>query len=83
MPSINPDGRELAEEKQCTSTQGLKNAHGKDLDTDFFGQLFAVTVTDMSLLVHTHVLRLTTACNLHFKAMQSHVRWSPNQRPER
>ncbi|XP_070684759.1 carboxypeptidase D [Pempheris klunzingeri] len=37
VPSINPDGREQATEKQCTSTQGLSNAHGKDLDTDFFG----------------------------------------------
>uniref|UniRef100_UPI0037E9B593 carboxypeptidase D isoform X2 n=1 Tax=Semicossyphus pulcher TaxID=241346 RepID=UPI0037E9B593 len=37
VPSINPDGRELAIEKQCTSTQGSSNAHGKDLDTDFFG----------------------------------------------
>lgn len=25
-------------EKQCTSLQGMTNAHGKDLDTDFFGQ---------------------------------------------
>ncbi|XP_029111423.1 carboxypeptidase D isoform X3 [Scleropages formosus] len=37
LPSINPDGRELAQEKQCTSTEGLTNAHHKDLDTDFFG----------------------------------------------
>ncbi|KAM8769489.1 carboxypeptidase D isoform 1-T1 [Acanthopagrus schlegelii] len=37
VPSINPDGREQSVEKQCTSTQGLANAHGKDLDTDFFG----------------------------------------------
>ncbi|XP_070761493.1 carboxypeptidase D [Enoplosus armatus] len=37
VPSINPDGREQAIENQCTSTQGLSNAHGKDLDTDFFG----------------------------------------------
>ncbi|XP_060929705.1 carboxypeptidase D [Limanda limanda] len=37
VPSINPDGRELSVEKQCTSTQGLANARGKDLDTDFFG----------------------------------------------
>ncbi|XP_071756734.1 carboxypeptidase D isoform X1 [Centroberyx gerrardi] len=37
LPSINPDGRELAKEKQCTSTLGMTNAHGKDLDTDFFG----------------------------------------------
>uniref|UniRef100_A0A8C6SD53 Carboxypeptidase D, a n=1 Tax=Neogobius melanostomus TaxID=47308 RepID=A0A8C6SD53_9GOBI len=36
VPSINPDGREQAVEKQCTSTQGLTNAHGTDLDTDFF-----------------------------------------------
>ncbi|XP_068173763.1 carboxypeptidase D [Antennarius striatus] len=37
VPSINPDGREQAVEKQCTSTQGLTNARGKDLDTEFFG----------------------------------------------
>ncbi|XP_018542741.1 LOW QUALITY PROTEIN: carboxypeptidase D [Lates calcarifer] len=37
VPSVNPDGREQAVEKQCSSTQGLTNAHGKDLDTDFFG----------------------------------------------
>ncbi|KAK7882086.1 hypothetical protein WMY93_028260 [Mugilogobius chulae] len=37
VPSINPDGREQAVERQCTSTQGLTNFHGKDLDTDFFG----------------------------------------------
>ncbi|XP_041656368.1 carboxypeptidase D isoform X2 [Cheilinus undulatus] len=37
VPSINPDGRELAIEKQCTSTRGMNNANGKDLDTDFFG----------------------------------------------
>lgn len=39
VPSVNPDGRERAVEKQCKSTQGLTNANGKDLDTDFFGQL--------------------------------------------
>ncbi|XP_054650136.1 carboxypeptidase D isoform X2 [Dunckerocampus dactyliophorus] len=37
VPSINPDGREQAVEKQCTSTQGFTNAYGKDLDTDFIG----------------------------------------------
>ncbi|MFT7803295.1 carboxypeptidase D [Arapaima gigas] len=37
LPSINPDGRELGQEKQCNSTEGLTNAHHKDLDTDFFG----------------------------------------------
>ncbi|XP_061781812.1 carboxypeptidase D [Nerophis lumbriciformis] len=37
VPSVNPDGREQAAETQCTSTQGFSNAHGKDLDTDFFG----------------------------------------------
>ncbi|XP_023700161.1 carboxypeptidase D [Paramormyrops kingsleyae] len=37
LPSINPDGRELAREKQCASTKGLTNAQHKDLDTDFFG----------------------------------------------
>ncbi|MCJ8740075.1 hypothetical protein PDJAM_G00054690 [Pangasius djambal] len=37
LPSINPDGRELAKERECTSTVGMTNAYGKDLDTDFFG----------------------------------------------
>ncbi|XP_030600026.1 carboxypeptidase D [Archocentrus centrarchus] len=37
VPSVNPDGREQAVEKQCKSPQGLANANGKDLDTDFFG----------------------------------------------
>ncbi|XP_067362551.1 carboxypeptidase D isoform X2 [Channa argus] len=37
VPSINPDGREQAFGNKCTSTQGFTNAHGKDLDTDFFG----------------------------------------------
>ncbi|XP_069545682.1 carboxypeptidase D [Brachyistius frenatus] len=37
IPSVNPDGREQAIEKQCTSSQGLTNTNGKDLDTDFFG----------------------------------------------
>ncbi|XP_046719096.1 carboxypeptidase D [Silurus meridionalis] len=37
LPSINPDGRELAKEKECTSTVGMTNANSKDLDTDFFG----------------------------------------------
>lgn len=36
LPSINPDGRELAKERDCTSTVGMTNVHGKDLDTDFF-----------------------------------------------
>ncbi|XP_026780023.3 carboxypeptidase D [Pangasianodon hypophthalmus] len=37
LPSINPDGRELAKERECASTVGMNNANGKDLDTDFFG----------------------------------------------
>ncbi|TRY93922.1 hypothetical protein DNTS_035529 [Danionella cerebrum] len=37
VPSINPDGRELAVDRDCTSTVGMTNVHGKDLDTDFFG----------------------------------------------
>ncbi|CAL8351183.1 unnamed protein product [Lota lota] len=40
LPLINPDGRKLANEKQCSSMRGMTNAHGKDLDTDFFGQLY-------------------------------------------
>ncbi|XP_047688595.1 carboxypeptidase D isoform X2 [Prionailurus viverrinus] len=35
VPSLNPDGRERAQEKDCTSKRGQTNAHGKDLDTDF------------------------------------------------
>ncbi|XP_006891055.1 PREDICTED: carboxypeptidase D [Elephantulus edwardii] len=35
VPSLNPDGRERAQEKDCISKSGQTNAHGKDLDTDF------------------------------------------------
>ncbi|XP_021093800.1 carboxypeptidase D isoform X2 [Heterocephalus glaber] len=35
VPSLNPDGRERAQEKDCTSKIGQANARGKDLDTDF------------------------------------------------
>ncbi|KAF6093139.1 carboxypeptidase D [Phyllostomus discolor] len=35
VPSLNPDGRERAQEKDCTSKTGQTNAHDKDLDTDF------------------------------------------------
>ncbi|XP_069767566.1 carboxypeptidase D [Narcine bancroftii] len=37
VPSVNPDGREIAQEGQCMSKVGQTNAHGKDLDTDFTG----------------------------------------------
>ncbi|XP_031447494.1 carboxypeptidase D isoform X1 [Phasianus colchicus] len=37
VPSLNPDGREIAQERGCTSKIGQTNAHGKDLDTDFTG----------------------------------------------
>ncbi|XP_036196782.1 carboxypeptidase D isoform X2 [Myotis myotis] len=35
VPSLNPDGRERAQEKDCTSKIGQTNARDKDLDTDF------------------------------------------------
>ncbi|CAH2220110.1 carboxypeptidase D [Pelobates cultripes] len=35
VPLVNPDGRELAKEKDCTSNVGQNNANGKDLDADF------------------------------------------------
>ncbi|KAE8622096.1 hypothetical protein XENTR_v10005094 [Xenopus tropicalis] len=35
VPMVNPDGRERAKEKECTSTIGQNNANGKDLDSDF------------------------------------------------
>ncbi|KAL7986870.1 hypothetical protein Chor_005789 [Crotalus horridus] len=35
VPSLNPDGREIAQEGDCTSKLGQTNANGKDLDTDF------------------------------------------------
>ncbi|XP_052544555.1 carboxypeptidase D [Tympanuchus pallidicinctus] len=37
VPSLNPDGREVAQERGCTSKIGQTNAHGRDLDTDFTG----------------------------------------------
>ncbi|XP_020374272.2 carboxypeptidase D [Rhincodon typus] len=37
VPSVNPDGREVAQEGQCTSKIGLTNVNGKDLDSDFMG----------------------------------------------
>lgn len=44
VPSINPDGREQAVEKKCSSSLGLTNSNGKDLDRTFFGQLFAYII---------------------------------------
>ncbi|KAG8450429.1 hypothetical protein GDO86_002911 [Hymenochirus boettgeri] len=35
VPLVNPDGRERAKEKECSSNVGHNNANGKDLDTDF------------------------------------------------
>ncbi|XP_030899413.2 carboxypeptidase D [Melopsittacus undulatus] len=35
VPSLNPDGHEIAQERDCTSKIGQTNARGKDLDTDF------------------------------------------------
>ncbi|XP_068126413.1 carboxypeptidase D [Hyperolius riggenbachi] len=35
VPLVNPDGREKATEKDCTSKNGQTNANGKDLDSDF------------------------------------------------
>ncbi|XP_059829331.1 carboxypeptidase D-like [Hypanus sabinus] len=37
VPSVNPDGREIAQEGQCMSRVGQTNVHGKDLDSDFTG----------------------------------------------
>ncbi|XP_027855156.1 carboxypeptidase D [Xiphophorus couchianus] len=37
VPSINPDGREQAAEKKCSSSRGLTNSNDKDLDKTFFG----------------------------------------------
>ncbi|XP_052393456.1 carboxypeptidase D isoform X2 [Carassius gibelio] len=36
LPCVNPDGREKAQEGLCSSSVGYNNAHGTDLDTDFF-----------------------------------------------
>ncbi|KAK9955727.1 hypothetical protein ABG768_015583 [Culter alburnus] len=36
LPCVNPDGREQAHEGLCSSSVGHNNAHGIDLDTDFF-----------------------------------------------
>lgn len=42
MPLVNPDGREKATEKDCTSKVGQSNANGKDLDSDFLSKTFAL-----------------------------------------
>ncbi|XP_026051165.1 carboxypeptidase D, b [Carassius auratus] len=36
LPCVNPDGREKAQKGVCSSSEGYTNAHGTDLDTDFF-----------------------------------------------
>uniref|UniRef100_A0A671QNQ1 Carboxypeptidase D-like n=1 Tax=Sinocyclocheilus anshuiensis TaxID=1608454 RepID=A0A671QNQ1_9TELE len=36
LPCVNPDGREQAQEGFCSPSKGYTNAHGTDLDTDFF-----------------------------------------------
>ena len=38
----NPDGIELAVPGQCDDMNGLQNAHGVDLDTNFYGKLMHV-----------------------------------------
>lgn len=35
VPSLNPDGREIAQEGDCSAKLGQSNVRGKDLDTDF------------------------------------------------
>ncbi|KAM9318296.1 carboxypeptidase D [Pholidichthys leucotaenia] len=61
VPSINPDGREHAVKRQCTSKQGLTNSNGKDLDTDFFGNASQRVVEPqpetramMDFIINTH-----------------------------
>ena len=58
LPLINPDGRQLADEKQCTSTRGMANTHGKDLDTDFFGQLCGTLQVGQRVKGHQKALHL-------------------------
>lgn len=40
---MNPDGREKATEKDCTSKIGQTNANGKDLDSDFLSKEFPLS----------------------------------------
>lgn len=51
MPLVNPDGREKAIEKDCTSKIGQNNANGKDLDSDFISKEFRV-----SFICYLHVI---------------------------
>ncbi|XP_056586913.1 carboxypeptidase D, b isoform X2 [Triplophysa dalaica] len=42
LPCVNPDGREQAQEGQCTFNLGYTNAHAADLDADFiYGNISA------------------------------------------
>lgn len=71
LPSINPDGRELAREKQCTSTVGMTNAHGKDLDTDFFGQYLLWLVYRLRCLCYVCACVCVPACPYMFDGVLS------------
>ncbi|CAJ0949212.1 unnamed protein product [Ranitomeya imitator] len=46
VPLVNPDGRERATEKDCTSKIGQANANGKDLDTDFISKELSILPDD-------------------------------------
>uniref|UniRef100_A0A803VV63 Carboxypeptidase D n=1 Tax=Ficedula albicollis TaxID=59894 RepID=A0A803VV63_FICAL len=61
VPSLNPDGREIAQERGCTSKIGQTNAHGRDLDTDFTAGREPETKAIMENLILNHDFSLSVA----------------------
>lgn len=73
VPSINPDGREQAAERQCNSTQGLGNANGKDLDREFFGSLRLRKPMELIFAASPYSLRFLLSFFLHAGNASEHV----------
>nr|XP_060612855.1 carboxypeptidase D [Anolis sagrei ordinatus] len=57
VPSLNPDGREVAREGDCTSKMGLANANGKDLDTDFTSNSSAAREPETKAIMENLILK--------------------------
>ncbi|XP_015683284.1 carboxypeptidase D, partial [Protobothrops mucrosquamatus] len=78
VPSLNPDGREIAQEGDCTSKLGQTNANGKDLDTDFTSKSFT---PDFSVIYgHCPEITVYTGCCYFPSAGQLHTLWTENKK---
>lgn len=62
VPSLNPDGRERAQEKECTSNIGQTNARGKDLDTDFTSKVHCLALKYFAVLEGRRLLCVHVFC---------------------